>query len=89
MRLPGYGLARSVAAADEVFWFQPPGLDWSLQPVADACAMPAHVVSEVDALLSQISLLAQPGDQIVVMSNGGFQNVPRRLAAALAGESNN
>ena len=83
------GLARSVAAADEVFWFQPPGLDWSLQPVADACAMPAHVVSEVDALLSQISLLAQPGDQIVVMSNGGFQNVPRRLAAALAGESNN
>ena len=67
----------------------PPGLDWSLQPVADACAMPAHVVSEVDALLSQISLLAHPGDQIVVMSNGGFQNVPRRLAAALAGESNN
>ncbi len=82
------GLAASVAAADEVFWFQPPGLDWSLQPVSDACsetsAVSSRVVSEVEPMLAAITEIAQPGDHIVVMSNGGFQNVPRRLAAALS-----
>lgn len=78
------GLADSVAVADEVFWFQPSGLDWSLQPVADACQPVSHVTDEVESLIQQIAEVAKPGDHIVVMSNGGFQNVPRRLAAALS-----
>ena len=89
------GLADSVAVADEVFWFQPAGLDWSLQPVSDACQPVSHVTDEVENLIQQITEVAKPGDHIVVMSNGGFQNVPRRLAAALstdpsttAGENN-
>ncbi|MGP1667204.1 MAG: UDP-N-acetylmuramate:L-alanyl-gamma-D-glutamyl-meso-diaminopimelate ligase, partial [Rhodanobacter sp.] len=37
----------------------------------------------VNALLADLQALARPGDQVVFMSNGGFENAPRRFAEAL------
>jgi UDP-N-acetylmuramate: L-alanyl-gamma-D-glutamyl-meso-diaminopimelate ligase len=42
-----------------------------------------EVVSDLDLLLKRAVALAQPGDTIVVMSNGGFQGLHARLIAAL------
>ncbi|MDX1467387.1 MAG: UDP-N-acetylmuramate:L-alanyl-gamma-D-glutamyl-meso-diaminopimelate ligase, partial [Halomonas sp.] len=39
-------LAASVAAADATFWFQPPGLDWSLSPVLEASPVPARLCED-------------------------------------------
>ena len=41
------------------------------------------IESDVDALLARVGQDARAGDTIVVMSNGGFANFSRRLAAAL------
>jgi UDP-N-acetylmuramate: L-alanyl-gamma-D-glutamyl-meso-diaminopimelate ligase len=42
-----------------------------------------EAVATVDALLERLEQLAQPGDHIVFMSNGGFENAPRRMLALL------
>ena len=76
-------LADSVVDADQTFWFQPAGIDWSLQEVADQCSAPAVVADDIEALLQQVCTAVAPGDRVVVMSNGGFHNFPRRLASAL------
>ena len=76
-------LAASVAAADAAFWFQPPGLDWSLAPVLEASPVPARLCEDLDGLVAALVAEARPLDRIVVMSNGGFGGIHEKLLAAL------
>ncbi len=46
------------------------------QDVADACHQPAHSISDdMDVFVAKIVSEAQAGDQILVMSNGGFGGI--------------
>lgn len=76
-------LAQSVDAADRVYWYQPPGLGWSLDDVAAQCRPPAEVHIELDRLIEALVAEARPGDRIVVMSNGSFGGLHERLLRAL------
>ncbi|MEZ9565009.1 UDP-N-acetylmuramate:L-alanyl-gamma-D-glutamyl-meso-diaminopimelate ligase [Vibrio artabrorum] len=77
-------LADSLKQADSTYLFQPDNIDWSVQDVADACHQPAHVNNDMEALVAQIVSEAQAGDQILVMSNGGFGGIHQKLLDALA-----
>ena len=78
-------LAAATEAADEVYWFQPPGLDWSLEALVAASPVPAKVVGEVDDLVMQVSNTVRPGDQVVIMSNGSFDGIHQKLVVQLQG----
>lgn len=69
--------------ADQVLWFQPPGVDWDLESVASASATPSRVYQSTDAIIGTLVAELQPGDQVVIMSNGGFEGIHRRLMLAL------
>ncbi|MEZ8512888.1 UDP-N-acetylmuramate:L-alanyl-gamma-D-glutamyl-meso-diaminopimelate ligase [Vibrio splendidus] len=77
-------LADSLKQADSTYLFQPDNIDWSVQDVADACHQPAHVSDDMDAFVARIVSEAQAGDQILVMSNGGFGGIHQKLLDALA-----
>lgn len=77
-------LADSLKQADSTFLFQPDNIDWSVKDVADACHQPAVVSDDLDALVTSIVEQAQPGDQILVMSNGGFGGIHQKLLDGLA-----
>ncbi|TXS96433.1 UDP-N-acetylmuramate:L-alanyl-gamma-D-glutamyl-meso-diaminopimelate ligase [Parahaliea maris] len=79
-------LAASTASADEVYWFQPAGMDWSLEGVVQASPVPAHLFEEVDSLVDAVAAQARPGDRIVIMSNGSFGGIHQRLLQQLEGE---
>jgi UDP-N-acetylmuramate: L-alanyl-gamma-D-glutamyl-meso-diaminopimelate ligase len=72
-------LAAATAAADRVYWFQPPGMDWSLDSVVAESPVPATVADDVDELVRQVAGEARAGDQIVIMSNGGFGGIHQKL----------
>jgi len=76
-------LAGATAEADRVYWFQPPGMNWSLQDVIAESAAPAFLLDDIDGLVARVVADARPGDQLVIMSNGGFGGVHRKLLAAL------
>ncbi|GKX56643.1 UDP-N-acetylmuramate--L-alanyl-gamma-D-glutamyl-meso-2,6-diaminoheptandioate ligase [Leminorella grimontii] len=76
-------LAPAFGRADEVFILQPPTLAWQVSDVTDACIQPAHWTGDVDMLVSMIVNSAQPGDNILVMSNGGFGGIHGKLLEAL------
>ncbi|QOR39338.1 UDP-N-acetylmuramate:L-alanyl-gamma-D-glutamyl-meso-diaminopimelate ligase [Billgrantia diversa] len=76
-------LAASVAAADLAFWYQPPGLDWSLAPVVEASPVPARIEEDIEVLVTALVAEARPLDRIVVMSNGSFGGIHEKLLAAL------
>lgn len=76
-------LAASLQQADSVYLYQPSNLAWSVQDVADQCSQPAQVNDDIDAFVAQIAQEAQPGDHILVMSNGGFEGIHSKLLLAL------
>ena len=78
--LPG-----SLAEADLVFGFGSlETLGWSLADALAPLGRVARSFDQVDALVRAIVLVAKPGDQILVMSNGGFGGVHQKLLSALA-----
>jgi UDP-N-acetylmuramate: L-alanyl-gamma-D-glutamyl-meso-diaminopimelate ligase len=76
-------LAPSLTRADEVLLYQPPDLGWSLEPVAAALGPQCRVFAVVQAIIDHVAERARPGDHIVIMSNGGFENIHSRLIEAL------
>lgn len=76
-------LAESVSDADQVFWFQPDNIGWSLEEVAAKGAVPAEVMHNIDRLVQRTLDMSGEGCHVVIMSNGGFGGFHRRLVAAL------
>ncbi|TCK03117.1 UDP-N-acetylmuramate:L-alanyl-gamma-D-glutamyl-meso-diaminopimelate ligase [Marinobacterium mangrovicola] len=85
MRLGAHkqALAASAALADSVYWYQPEGMDWSLDSVIEASSNPASLHRDIDALVDQLAQDAKPGTHLVVMSNGGFGGIHGKLLARL------
>lgn len=78
-------LAPATAAADKVLWFEPPGMDWSMQAVVDASPVAAAVCTSVEEMVDVAVASVFEKTHIVVMSNGGFDGIHIRLLAALEG----
>lgn len=76
-------LAPSLADADAVVFLQRPELAWNAQTVIDALDGRGQAVADVAAMIKCLVAQVQAGDSVVFMSNGGFENAPRRLAEAL------
>jgi UDP-N-acetylmuramate: L-alanyl-gamma-D-glutamyl-meso-diaminopimelate ligase len=72
-------LAQSVRDADQVFWFQPAGMNWSLEEVIADSPVPASLSTDVRQLARQVTQQARPGDRVVIMSNGGFGGIHQIL----------
>lgn len=77
-------LAAATADADRVFWFQPPGMDWSLEGVIADSPVPAELITDLGVLIQQVAAVVSEGDQVVIMSNGGFGGVHQKLLDQLA-----
>jgi UDP-N-acetylmuramate: L-alanyl-gamma-D-glutamyl-meso-diaminopimelate ligase len=75
-------LAPSASIADQVIWYQPTNLDWS---VADAIGNAANqqVMTSTDAIIKHIAAHIGDDDAVIVMSNGGFEGIHGRLVKAL------
>lgn len=76
-------LAPATAAADRVIWYQPPGLDWSLNDVVANSATPARLCDNIDTLVADLTASLRGGEHVVIMSNGGFGGIHHKLAASL------
>jgi UDP-N-acetylmuramate: L-alanyl-gamma-D-glutamyl-meso-diaminopimelate ligase len=77
-------LALSLRAADDVFLYQPPGLGWDLADVVAELGDKGRLLHDVDELAATIAQLAQAGDHVLIMSNGGFGGIHDKLLAKLA-----
>lgn len=85
MRLGAHrdALAPSVEAASQVYWYQPEGLDWSLDEVVAQSPVPAVLARNTAVLIKDLVSAARAGSHILIMSNGGFDGIHQRLVQAL------
>ncbi|RKF37635.1 UDP-N-acetylmuramate:L-alanyl-gamma-D-glutamyl-meso-diaminopimelate ligase [Paraburkholderia fungorum] len=81
-------LPASLAGADLVFGYGAPSgrdaLGWNLAEALAPLGGKAQAFDNLDALVKAVVHAARPGDQILVMSNGGFGGVHQKLLDALS-----
>ncbi len=72
-------LAASLELADQVYLFEPANMGWSLENVQKQLGAKAQLMHTTQDIIQQVSDIAANGDQILIMSNGGFEGLHQRL----------
>jgi UDP-N-acetylmuramate: L-alanyl-gamma-D-glutamyl-meso-diaminopimelate ligase len=80
-------LGPSLSAADAVWLFAPPDLGWDAEAVVTSLGSKGRLARSIDELIAGVAGGAAPGDQVLVMSNGGFGGLHGKLLEALAGKA--
>lgn len=76
-------LADSLQQADEVIFYQPQSLKWSVESsVKDL--QNVQIFEQVEDIVQYLVRIAQPKHHILIMSNGGFEQIHARVLDALA-----
>ncbi|MGI4856902.1 MAG: UDP-N-acetylmuramate:L-alanyl-gamma-D-glutamyl-meso-diaminopimelate ligase [Janthinobacterium lividum] len=82
-------LSESLQDAEQVYAYHAPGgrgvLDWDLAGALAPLGGRARAFDDLTQLVAAVTAQARPGDQILVMSNGGFGGVHQKLLDALSG----
>ncbi|RTL49249.1 MAG: UDP-N-acetylmuramate:L-alanyl-gamma-D-glutamyl-meso-diaminopimelate ligase [Rhodocyclaceae bacterium] len=76
-------LPRSLTDADAVFCYAN-NLGWDAREALAPLGDKAAVFDDLEALVAAIAAAAKAGDQVLVMSNGGFGGIHGKLLTALA-----
>jgi UDP-N-acetylmuramate: L-alanyl-gamma-D-glutamyl-meso-diaminopimelate ligase len=77
-------LGPSLAAADAVWMFAPPDLGWDADAVIATLGNKGRLARSLDELVDGLAGNTTPGDQVLIMSNGGFGGLHGKLLEALA-----
>jgi UDP-N-acetylmuramate: L-alanyl-gamma-D-glutamyl-meso-diaminopimelate ligase len=76
-------LPASVEPADRVYVYSA-ALGWDAAEVFAPLGAKASCIDDLDSLVAAIAADARPGDEVLVMSNGGFGGLHGKLLSALA-----
>jgi UDP-N-acetylmuramate: L-alanyl-gamma-D-glutamyl-meso-diaminopimelate ligase len=77
-------ISASLAEADLVYCYSA-NLGWNPAGALAPLGAKAICHDDLDALVAAIATAAKPGDQILVMSNGGFGGIHQKLLERLDG----
>jgi UDP-N-acetylmuramate: L-alanyl-gamma-D-glutamyl-meso-diaminopimelate ligase len=76
-------LGDSLKAADLVLLYAQDGLEWDPQQLFTVLGKRLRIGSSVEDIVKAVAEKAATGDHILVMSNGGFEDIHERLLQAL------
>jgi UDP-N-acetylmuramate: L-alanyl-gamma-D-glutamyl-meso-diaminopimelate ligase len=76
-------MAPALALADRTWFLNSADLGWDLPSAVASLGARASFAASVDNLVKGLTEEALPGDQILIMSNGGFGGLHEKLLAAL------
>ncbi|MBI3576341.1 MAG: UDP-N-acetylmuramate:L-alanyl-gamma-D-glutamyl-meso-diaminopimelate ligase [Gammaproteobacteria bacterium] len=77
-------LGPALAAADRVYLYRPSDLGWDLGAVVQGLNGRGQVHDSVEGIVNTLAAEVRAGDHVLIMSNGGFENIHPRLLARLA-----
>ena len=79
----GAQLGQSIAGADLVLLCETPNLRWDMRKMAETAPTIVEIKTDTQQIIDYLLHNCQPGDQVVIMSNGGFDNIHQRLMQAM------
>jgi len=79
----GAQLGQSIADADLVLLCETSNLQWDIKQLAESAPTIVEIKTDTQQVIDYLLHNCQQGDQIVIMSNGGFDNIHQRLIQAM------
>lgn len=76
-------LLDALGRADHSFIFKPADQKWELLPDADSAVVPFELSADIEQLQTAVLKKVRAGDHLLIMSNGGFGGIHRKLLQAL------
>ena len=76
-------LATSLDGADQVYIYSPPGLGWDIKASLRELGGKLHLFDNTQAIVNELGRDTSADDHILIMSNGGFENIHQRIITAL------
>jgi UDP-N-acetylmuramate: L-alanyl-gamma-D-glutamyl-meso-diaminopimelate ligase len=77
-------LSGSFVNADLVLLYQADNVDWDIAEHMNELGERCRVFTDIEAIVNLIAEQHQPGDHIVIMSNGGFGGIHKKLINILS-----
>jgi UDP-N-acetylmuramate: L-alanyl-gamma-D-glutamyl-meso-diaminopimelate ligase len=75
-------LVNSLKLADKIFVYKPEDIQWNVSEMTNEIS-PLSIQTDLDMLVNEVVSMSQPGDNVLVMSNGGFGGIHGKLLHAL------
>ncbi|NNF95706.1 MAG: hypothetical protein HKM94_02115 [Halobacteria archaeon] len=79
-------LANALQLADRVMIYKPDGIEWDMTAIVDSLNGKAQQFDTTAAIIDAVIVQASEGSHVLVMSNGGFENIHMRLLDALTAQ---
>lgn len=76
-------LAKALQLADRVMIYKPDGIEWDMTAIVDSLNGKAQQFDTTAAIIDAVVHQASEGSHVLVMSNGGFEEIHMRLLDAL------
>ncbi len=76
-------LANALQLADRVMIFKPDGIKWDMTAIVDSLNGKAQQFDTTAAIIDAVIHQAGKGSHVLIMSNGGFEDIHARLLKAL------
>ncbi|MFI4938333.1 MAG: UDP-N-acetylmuramate:L-alanyl-gamma-D-glutamyl-meso-diaminopimelate ligase [Candidatus Berkiellales bacterium] len=76
-------IASALNAADKILVYQSPKVKWDVASQMAALGQRAQIFHETQHIIDALVPVVSPQDHILIMSNGGFDNLHQRLLTAL------
>ncbi|MCP4075973.1 MAG: UDP-N-acetylmuramate:L-alanyl-gamma-D-glutamyl-meso-diaminopimelate ligase [Gammaproteobacteria bacterium] len=80
-------LGKAFHTADRVMFYDNGLLEWNLQQLNNGKDEDFSIVTDIEQIISSLIKTVKAGDNIVIMSNGGFGGIHQKLKHALQQES--
>ena len=77
-------MAKSLERADRVWMYQGPNVTWDVAGSVAGLGERAAVSRDVDQLVATLGATLSTGDHVLIMSNGGFGGIHKKLLERLA-----
>ncbi|MCP5184351.1 MAG: UDP-N-acetylmuramate:L-alanyl-gamma-D-glutamyl-meso-diaminopimelate ligase [Pseudomonadales bacterium] len=76
-------LVTCCAPADSAIWFRGENIKWDLADLVDECVVPSKMYDDLDALVEHLAQRSKHRRHVVIMSNGAFGGIYRKLVDRL------
>ncbi len=76
-------LSKSCLSADEVVWYQSDNMGLDFELLTSSIGVPSRVFDSVDQIVTFLTDTCSSGDNVIIMSNGGFEGIHDKLLTSL------
>ena len=76
-------LCKSCLSADEVVWYKSDNMALDFELLTSSLGVPSRAFDSVDEIVTFLTETCNSGDNVIIMSNGGFEGIHEKLLTSL------